>query len=62
MKAIVRAMRLYFMQAWFSYRALFLWNNEYIVSLIAKNREVILPLVYSAMQANADQHWNTCAS
>jgi serine/threonine-protein phosphatase 2A regulatory subunit B' len=40
-------------------RALFLWNNEYIVSLIAKNRETILPLVYGAMQTNSNKHWNS---
>jgi len=40
-------------------RALFLWNNEYIVSLIAKNREVILPLVFGAMQTNSNKHWNS---
>lgn len=33
-------------------RALFLWNNEYIVSLIAKSREVILPVLYPALEAN----------
>jgi len=40
-------------------RALFLWNNEYIVSLIAKNRETILPLVFGAMQLNSNKHWNS---
>lgn len=39
-------------------RTLFLWNNEYIVSLIAQNRQIILPLVLSTLAKNADRHWN----
>ena len=41
-------------------RALFLWNNEYIVSLIAKGRDVILPVLYPALEANTTKHWNRC--
>lgn len=40
-------------------RALFLWNNEYIVSLIAKSRDVILPVLYPALEANTTKHWNS---
>ncbi|KAL4194984.1 hypothetical protein AMTRI_Chr05g71170 [Amborella trichopoda] len=39
-------------------RALFLWNNEHIVSLIAQNRQVILTLVYQALERNTRSHWN----
>jgi serine/threonine-protein phosphatase 2A regulatory subunit B' len=39
-------------------RALFLWNNEYIVSLIAQNRHLVLPLVISSLSKNAAEHWN----
>lgn len=39
-------------------RALFLWNNEYIVSLIAQNREQILPIVFGALYTNSRSHWN----
>ena len=39
-------------------RALLLWNNEYIVSLVAKCRESVLPCVFGALQANGN-HWNT---
>ena len=42
-------------------RALFLWNNEYIVSLIAKSRDVILPVLYPALEANTTKHWNRCS-
>jgi serine/threonine-protein phosphatase 2A regulatory subunit B' len=40
-------------------RALFLWNNEYIVSLIAKSRDVILPVLYPALESNTTKHWNS---
>ncbi|XP_031119271.1 serine/threonine protein phosphatase 2A 57 kDa regulatory subunit B' beta isoform-like [Ipomoea triloba] len=40
-------------------RALFLWNNEHIVSLISQNRNVILPIVFEALEKNIRDHWNT---
>ncbi|KAL2323200.1 hypothetical protein Fmac_027579 [Flemingia macrophylla] len=39
-------------------RALFLWNNEHIVSLIAQNRTVILPIIFEAFERNISNHWN----
>mmetsp|Transcript_25508 Transcript_25508/g.84001 ORF Transcript_25508/g.84001 Transcript_25508/m.84001 type:complete len:493 (+) Transcript_25508:125-1603(+) len=39
-------------------RALFLFNNDYIVSLVAQNRHVILPIVFGALERNARNHWN----
>lgn len=39
-------------------RALFLWNNDHIVSLIAYNRHVILPLIFPALERNTRNHWN----
>lgn len=39
-------------------RALFLWNNDHIVSLVAQNRHVVLPLVYPALVRNTTSHWN----
>uniref|UniRef100_A0A7N1A6X4 Serine/threonine protein phosphatase 2A regulatory subunit n=1 Tax=Kalanchoe fedtschenkoi TaxID=63787 RepID=A0A7N1A6X4_KALFE len=39
-------------------RALFLWNNEHIVSLIAQNRQVILSIIYPALEKNIQSHWN----
>lgn len=39
-------------------RSLFLWNNEYIVSLVATHRQVVLPLVVGALEHNAKHHWN----
>lgn len=39
-------------------RALFLWNNDHIVNLIAHNRQVILPIIFPALERNAQNHWN----
>ncbi|KAG6412723.1 hypothetical protein SASPL_125415 [Salvia splendens] len=39
-------------------RALFWWNNEHIVSLIAENRSVILPIIFDALEKNIRGHWN----
>ncbi|KAF5475782.1 hypothetical protein F2P56_007552 [Juglans regia] len=39
-------------------RALFFWNNEHIVSLIAQNRGVILPIIFEALEKNIQSHWN----
>jgi len=39
-------------------RALFLWNNEYIVSLIMQQRQNILPIVFGALYENSRMHWN----
>ncbi|CAN6439353.1 unnamed protein product [Victoria cruziana] len=39
-------------------RALFLWNNDHIVSLIAQNRNVIFPIIFEALEKNIQSHWN----
>ena len=39
-------------------RALFLWNNEYVVTLVAAHRATVLPAVYAALASNAAGHWN----
>lgn len=39
-------------------RALYYWNNEYIVSLMAENIEVILPIVFPPLYRNSKTHWN----
>ncbi|GJN88799.1 hypothetical protein Rhopal_001769-T1 [Rhodotorula paludigena] len=39
-------------------RALYYWNNEYIVNLIGENIHVILPIVYPSLHANSNGHWN----
>ncbi|CAL9246342.1 unnamed protein product [Arabidopsis halleri] len=39
-------------------RALFLWNNEHIVGLIAQNKDVIFPIIFEALERNMKGHWN----
>jgi len=39
-------------------KALTLWNNEYILSLVAENVEAILPIVFPALYWDAKSHWN----
>ncbi|XP_057858820.1 serine/threonine protein phosphatase 2A 59 kDa regulatory subunit B' gamma isoform [Cryptomeria japonica] len=39
-------------------RALFLWNNDHIISLIAKNCHSILPIIFPALERNTRNHWN----
>lgn len=39
-------------------RALFFWNNEYIVNLIVHHRERVVPYVFGALQRNSEDHWN----
>merc|ERR1712216_38233 len=40
-------------------RALFLWNNDYVVSMIAQNKETVLPIIFSALESNSRNHWNS---
>lgn len=37
---------------------MFLWNNERVVSLIAQNREIILPIIFESLEKNIQGHWN----
>ncbi|CDZ97319.1 Serine/threonine protein phosphatase 2A, regulatory subunit [Phaffia rhodozyma] len=39
-------------------RALYYWNNEYIVNLMGDNISVILPIVFPALYQNSKSHWN----
>ena len=39
-------------------RALYYWNNEYIMSLIGDNASVILPIMFPALYKNSKSHWN----
>lgn len=41
-------------------RALYYWNNEYIVNLMGDNLSVILPIVFPALYKNSKMHWNRC--
>ncbi|XP_025017094.1 serine/threonine-protein phosphatase 2A 56 kDa regulatory subunit gamma isoform [Tetranychus urticae] len=39
-------------------RALYYFNNEYIMSLISDNVETILPIMFPALFQNSKTHWN----
>lgn len=39
-------------------RALYYWNNEYIMSLISDNASMILPIMFPALYKNSKAHWN----
>nr|CDQ01076.1 BMA-PPTR-2, isoform a [Brugia malayi] len=39
-------------------RALYYWNNEYVMSLISDNAVVILPIMFPALYRNSKNHWN----
>jgi len=38
-------------------RALYFWNNEYILSLISENVMEILPIMFASLY-RTKQHWN----
>ncbi|XP_060584090.1 serine/threonine-protein phosphatase 2A 56 kDa regulatory subunit epsilon isoform-like [Ruditapes philippinarum] len=39
-------------------RALYYWNNDYIMSLIEENSRVILPIMFPALYKISKEHWN----
>ncbi|KAI2796008.1 hypothetical protein RDWZM_006989 [Blomia tropicalis] len=39
-------------------RALFFWNNEYILTLIEENSENIMPIMFPALYRISKEHWN----
>jgi len=39
-------------------RALFLWNNDAVATYTNEHREEILPILYPALNANTQMHWN----
>lgn len=39
-------------------RALYYWNNEYIVNLMSDNLGIILPIIFPALYINSRSHWN----
>ncbi|EPY76676.1 serine/threonine-protein phosphatase 2A regulatory subunit delta isoform [Camelus ferus] len=39
-------------------RALYYWNNEYIMSLISDNAARVLPIMFPALYRNSKSHWN----
>ncbi|XP_041951543.1 protein phosphatase 2, regulatory subunit B', epsilon isoform X3 [Alosa sapidissima] len=43
-------------------RALYYWNNEYIMSLIEENSNVILPIMFASLYRISKEHWNPAIS
>ena len=39
-------------------RALYYWNNDYVVSLMAENMDAIMPIVFPALYKTSKTHWN----
>lgn len=39
-------------------RALYLWNNEYVVGLIEHNSDVIMPIMFNSLYRISKEHWN----
>ncbi|KAI9020091.1 phosphatase 2A regulatory B subunit-domain-containing protein [Phycomyces nitens] len=39
-------------------RALYYWNNDYVISLMAENINVIMPIVFPALYKTSKSHWN----
>ncbi|XP_060536591.1 serine/threonine-protein phosphatase 2A 56 kDa regulatory subunit gamma isoform isoform X1 [Cylas formicarius] len=39
-------------------RALYYWNNEYVMSLVAENATEILPIMFPSLYKNSKSHWN----
>ena len=40
-------------------RALYFWNNDWIISLISENATTLVPLVFPALY-QSKEHWNKC--
>ncbi|XP_048840803.1 serine/threonine-protein phosphatase 2A 56 kDa regulatory subunit alpha isoform [Brienomyrus brachyistius] len=40
-------------------RALYFWNNEYILSLIEENIDMILPVMFGSLYRISKEHWNS---
>lgn len=39
-------------------RALFLWNNEYLASLMEENQAAVMPIMFPALFRVSKEHWN----
>ncbi|VDI37235.1 serine/threonine-protein phosphatase 2A regulatory subunit B', partial [Mytilus galloprovincialis] len=39
-------------------RALYYWNNDYIMTLIEENSNVVLPIMFPALYKISKEHWN----
>ncbi|CAO3596477.1 unnamed protein product [Absidia cylindrospora] len=39
-------------------RALYYWNNEYVVNLLAENIDTIMPIMFPTLYKHSQTHWN----
>ncbi|XP_017768523.1 PREDICTED: serine/threonine-protein phosphatase 2A 56 kDa regulatory subunit gamma isoform-like isoform X2 [Nicrophorus vespilloides] len=39
-------------------RALYYWNNEYVMSLVSENAAEIIPIMFPSLYRNSKSHWN----
>ncbi|GAA0138563.1 protein phosphatase [Lithospermum erythrorhizon] len=39
-------------------RSHYLWNNDHILNLIMHNRQMIMPIIFPALERNSRNHWN----
>ncbi len=39
-------------------RALYYWNNEYIMSLMEENAATVMPIMFPALYRISKEHWN----
>jgi len=39
-------------------RALYFWNNEYLMSLVGENAQEIVPVMFPSLYKNSKSHWN----
>ena len=39
-------------------RALYFWNNEYVVNLIEENSHIVLPIMFDSLYRISKEHWN----
>ena len=43
-------------------RALFFWNNEYVLSLIEQNTQVVMTIMFDSLYRISKEHWNPLVS
>lgn len=41
-----------------SERALYYWNNDYVVTMMAENIKVIMPMIFPTLYKTSKTHWN----
>jgi len=40
-------------------RALYYWNNEYVISLVEENSNTVMPIIFLPLYEAAKTHWNS---